>query len=159
MRYGFDFKEKKLTLFDDGNIKIHTSTWPQCGRAVATLLALEDLKPWENKAVNITSFFISQRDMLASVLRVTGDNESDWTITHEGVQERYKRGVEMFQQGNFVGFAILLYARIFFPDAAPSLEGHIDNEKLGLPEEDLDEFTRIAVKYVESGESNGWTQM
>jgi len=158
MRYGFDFQEKKLTLFDDGNIKIHTSTWPQCGRAVATILGLPDLKPWENKAVNISSFFISQREMHASVLRVTGGKESDWTITHESLQERYKRGVEMFQRGNFVGFAILLYARMFFPDAAPSLDGHIDNEKLGLPGEDLDEFTNIAVKYVESGEASRWTQ-
>jgi ketopantoate reductase len=31
-RYGFDFKERTLVFFDDGNVVINTSTWPQCGR-------------------------------------------------------------------------------------------------------------------------------
>lgn len=28
-RYGFDFKKRSLVLFDDGNVVINTSTWPQ----------------------------------------------------------------------------------------------------------------------------------
>ncbi|KAK4543266.1 hypothetical protein LTR36_005816 [Oleoguttula mirabilis] len=147
MRYGFDFKEKKVTLFNDGNIKLYTSTWPQVGRAVAKLLAREDLESFKNAAVHVYSFYISQRDMLASVLHVTGDKESDWTITTEDVQERFERGMKILQGGNWHGFAIALYSRCFFPDVVPSQEGRFDNEKLGLPQEDLDQYTKIAVGY------------
>ncbi|KAK5126019.1 hypothetical protein LTR85_011374 [Meristemomyces frigidus] len=156
MRYGFDFKEKKLTLFDDGNIKIYTSTWPQVGRAVAKVLVLDDLALFKNKSVHIYSFHVSQRDMLASVLRVTGDKESDWSLTHEDVQERFKRGMKVLQGGDWHGFAIALYSRTFFPDVAPSLEGQFDNEMLGLPQEDLDEYTKIAVGYA-GKEAAAWT--
>lgn len=156
-RYGFDFKEKKLTYMDDGNRKIYTTTWPKVGLAVAKLLALPDFEQYKNKAVHISSFHISQRDMLASVLRVTGTKESDWTITYEDVQERFKRGQKMFSEGNFLGFGLLLYSRMFFPDGSDGVGDVLMNEKLGLPQEDLDEYTKIAVKYVESGEAAAWS--
>lgn len=156
IRYGFDFAEKTLTLFNDGKLKIHTSTWPQVGLAVAKVLALDDLDAFINKSVHIYSFYISQRDMLASVLRVTGDKESDWTITHEDVQERFKRGMKTLQGGDWRGFGTALYARAFYPDVGPSFEGSFDNEKLGLPQEHLDEFTRIAIGYA-GKEAAAWT--
>ncbi|KAK1069026.1 hypothetical protein LTR33_011004 [Friedmanniomyces endolithicus] len=151
-RYGFDFEKKNLTLFDDGEVKHTCSTWPQVGRAVAKLLALPVsgaspcLNDWKNNQVVFSSFALSQRDMLASVLRVTGDKESDWKITHEGTEERYKRGQEMFKQGNIAGFGIFLYVTVFFPDGKGDLTALRENEKLGLPEEDLDEATKVAVE-------------
>src|SRR4051794_23008406 len=47
-RYGFDFKNHTVTFFDDGNTPINTSTWSQCGRAVANLLSLKVLPDDEN---------------------------------------------------------------------------------------------------------------
>ncbi|KAK1811417.1 hypothetical protein LTR12_014227 [Friedmanniomyces endolithicus] len=161
-RYGFDFEKKSLTLFDDGKVKHTCSTWPQVGRAVAKLLALPVsgaspcLNDWKDKQVVFSSFALSQRDMLASVLRVTGDKESDWKITHEGTEERYERGQEMFKQGNIAGFGIFLYVTVFFPDGKGDLTALRENEKLGLPEEDLDEATKVAVQYVESGRAKEW---
>ncbi|WPH00018.1 Hypothetical protein R9X50_00284100 [Acrodontium crateriforme] len=153
IRYGFDFKEKTLTLFDKGDVKITTSTWPQVGRAVAKIFALPDeaegdalsLSKTKNRAVHISSFCVSQLDMLASVLRVTGDKESDWTITQEDSHDRYKRAVKMFQEGNFMGFGMLLYARAFYPEDPADGSKKLQNEALGLPEEDFDDFTRIGV--------------
>ena len=29
--YGFDFENRAVTLFDDGETRINTSTWPQVG--------------------------------------------------------------------------------------------------------------------------------
>lgn len=144
-RYGFDFNKKELTLYDDGNTKINTTTWPQVGRAVASLLSTEDLTQYNNTTIYFSSFLIGQRDMLASVLRVTGDSESDWKVSHEDVKERYQRGVKMFQGGDWVGFGILLYARVFFKDGGGDFSDKLDNGKLGLPEEDLDEATKVAV--------------
>ncbi|KAK3713741.1 hypothetical protein LTR37_008227 [Vermiconidia calcicola] len=164
-RFGFDFDRKEVTFFDNGDEKVNTTTWPQVGRAVASLLSLkvspEDesdhspcLSQFNNRSVYISSFLISQRDMLDSVLRVTGDNKNDWKVSYEDVKERFKRGSEMMTQGNMAGFAILLYSRIFFKDGGGNVSHKLDNEALGLPEEDIDEATRVAVEMAQRGETN-----
>lgn len=112
-RYGFDFDKREVTFFDDGERKITTSTWPQCGRAVRALLDLPilpkdendtqlTLSQFRNDATFIGSFYVSQRDMLNSVMRVTGTKEQDWTIRHENSQARFKRGQEMFAKGTSI---------------------------------------------------------
>lgn len=55
-RYGFDFKKRVMTLYDGGKVKINTSTWPQCGRAIARLLSLKELPDDEQD----TSLTLSQ---------------------------------------------------------------------------------------------------
>ena len=161
-RYGFDFKNRTVTFFDDGNTRINTSTWPQTGRAVAKLLSLKVLKDnandksaclndFRNKFVYVSSFNISQKDMLDSVMRVTGASSKDWKVNYEPVKERYKSGVEEFQKGNMLGFAKLLYSRSFYPDRSGNYEATkgLHNDILGLPKEDLDEYTKIAVEMAE----------
>lgn len=147
IRYGFDLDRKTVTLFGDGDVKINTSTWPQVGRAVAAVFA--EPEKFKNRSVHINSFYVSQKDMLESVERVTGEK---FTITTEPVQERYMRGVQMLQQGNMAGFGIGMYTRGFFPDGALSFE--VENEALGLPKEDFDEATRVAVEMAKRGETN-----
>ena len=95
--------------------------------------------------------------MFESVLRVTGEKASDWKVTHEPAKERFDAGVKEYQGGDFGGFAKLLYSRCFFPDRPGDfeVEGGDDNEKLGLPKEDLDEFTKIGVQLAESGYFDG----
>jgi hypothetical protein len=91
--------------------------------------------------------------MFNSVLRVTSGSLGDWKVTHVPVKEYHQEVVEQFQGGNLIGFAKLLYSRMVFPDLAGNfrvLEG-LDNDKLGLPKEELDEFTKIAVNLAESG--------
>lgn len=164
-RYGFDFDKKTLILYDDGNVKINTSTWPQVGLAVARLLSLKispdsevdrspSLAQYSNKALYVSSFFVSQRDMFESVLRVTGDNRDDWKITHENSVERYERGTQLFKQGQIVGFAMLLYVRVFYNDKSGDYNAKLDNDALGLPEEDFDQATMVAVKMAQAGETN-----
>lgn len=164
IRYGFAFDFQKpqghrATFYDDGNTKINTSTWPQVGRAVANLLALkvlpedaEDRSPtlsrFKNETVYISSFLVSQKDMFDSVLRVTGGVADDWTISHQPSVERYREGVEAFQRGDMRGFGQALYARVFYQDGSGNYEarGALHNGVLGLPEEDLDEYTAVAVQ-------------
>ena len=134
-RYGFDFKTRTVTFLDDGNTRINTSTWPQTGRAVAKLLSLKVLKDdasdksaclkdFRNKFVYVSSFNISQKDMLDSIMRVTG---------------------------TMLGFAKLVYSRSFYPDMSGNYEAtkSLHNDILGLPKEDLDEYTTIAVGMAE----------
>jgi hypothetical protein len=131
---------------------------------VAKLLSLPisggspSLDDWKNKAVFISSFRVSQLDMFQSVLRVMpGTEESDWTITHEGTKERFDRGAELLKKGNIQGFGMKLYVRSFYPDGRADLTAILDNERLDLPKEDLDEATKVAVDYALSGKAKAWT--
>ena len=155
--YGFDLKDRSVTFFDDGNTRINTSTLPQCGRAVANLLCLkilpEDegdesayLSRFKNKFVYVSSFRVSQRDMLDSVMRVTDTGLDDWKITHEASVDRYRAGCEELKKGNFIGFPQLMYTRVFYQDGSGDFEASrgLQNEVLGLPKDDLDEYTKIA---------------
>lgn len=158
--YGIDINNRTATLFDDGTAKISSSTWPQVGRAVASLLALpikrEDaastdttasLNDFKNQLVYVSSFLVSQRDMLASLYRVTDTQESDWTITSEDAKQRYHEGIEQMKQGQRVGFGKMMYTRVFWDGGEPgNVEHKVINDKLGLPKEDLDEATKRTVE-------------
>lgn len=160
VRYGFDFGKREMTFYDDGETKITTSTWPQCGRAVAALLSLPvlpmheqdgqlTLSRYRNSAAFVGSFRLSQRDMFASVLRVTGTEEAEWKVGFEGAEARFRRGGELLAQGSMEGFGMLLYARAFYKGAAADYQALLSNEELGLPEEELDEATAVAVQMAE----------
>jgi hypothetical protein len=162
-RYGFDFPNKSLVLFDEGETKMPTSTFPMTGLAVARTLALPllpqdendkslTLESLRNNYVNFASFNISQKEMFASVLRVTGDNESDWKVSKEPAEPYYKDAMHKLQTtGNRKYFGRLMYVRCFFPDANWADRYGLDNEKLGLPKEDVDEFTKIAIQMDKDG--------
>lgn len=161
-RFGFDLKKREATLYGDGSTKVTTSTWPQCGRAVAALLALPvdpddrqqnqtTLSQFRNQSAFIGSFHVSQKDTFASILRSTGDSESDWTVKIEPVEARYARANKILAEGNFWGFGIALYARLFYPDGACDLEAKLANEALALPSEDFDSATRQAIAMAEKG--------
>ncbi|KAF4625823.1 hypothetical protein G7Y89_g12344 [Cudoniella acicularis] len=163
-RYGFDFKKKTALFYDDGTTRLNTSTWPQVGRAVANLLSLKVLKEdendkgpcltdYKNKFAHISSFAVNQQEMFESILRVTNKKESDWKITKKPAKDVYDEGKEMFKGGNRMGFGKMLYSRYFFPDKAGLFEEvtGLDNERLRLPKEDLDEFTKVAIGLAESG--------
>ena len=161
-RFGFDFKEKRVTFFDDGNAKINTSTWEQTGRAVAQVLALDKevgngdnkltLSGLKNQLLFFSSFLVSQRDMFQSVLRVAGSREEDWDITYENSAKRYKEGLDAMKQGARTGALRAMYSRSFFIEedgfgsAAFEPSRGTYNEALGLPVEDLDERTRAAIE-------------
>ncbi|WPH01817.1 NAD(P)-binding protein [Acrodontium crateriforme] len=164
--YGFDIPNKQVTFFDDGTQKINTSTWAQVGRAVAGVLSLpiraengvksdECLEHFRNKMVYISSFTVSQMDMFDSILRVTGDKASEWKVTHENSKERWAKGFEDMKKGDRMGFARYMYTRVFFPDGVGNFEKTrgLQNELLGLPHEDIDKATKVAI---ERSKTNPW---
>ena len=159
--FGFDIKNRKVTFFDDGKLKISISTWKQCGRALAGLLSLPEngaspsVSQWKNKTIYIASFTISQRDMLDSLNRVLKTTDKDWVITHEPTDKRFQDGREEMQKGQMTGFAKSMYSRVFFPNGAGNHERDrgLDNDLLSLSKEDLDEATKRTVEMVD----DGWT--
>ncbi|WYZ39680.1 hypothetical protein EsH8_IV_000021 [Colletotrichum jinshuiense] len=168
-RYGFDIKNKSLVLFDDGNVRINTSTWAQCGRGLAAFLKLKwlpedenDTSPsiqnWANDVFYISSFLVSQREMFESAKRVTNTTDKDWTITQVDSKERWKAGHEALRSGDRSGFSRLMYTRIFFPSGDGDVENKhgLANEALGLPKEDLDKASEDAVRLCLAGELDSY---
>ena len=160
--FGFDLKNRKVTFYDDGETKISSSTWQQCGRALAALLNLPEtaaqpgsaaVDQWSNKPLYVASFQVSQRDMLDSLHRVTGSTDSDWDIKREPTKQRYQDGLDEMKKGVMTGFAKAMYARGFFPNDGVDFASSkgLANEVLGLPTDDLHEATKRAVEMVESG--------
>lgn len=123
--YGFDFANKKVTFYDDGNTRHNTSTWDICGKAVAKVLQLPissdkgpSLNDYKNDFLYISSFALSQRDMLDSIHRVQGTTDKDWMIEKEDIKKRWQDGMDEMKDPKTgrLGFAKTLYARNFFPD-------------------------------------------
>lgn len=163
--FGFDFPSKTVTFFDEGETKISSSTWPQVGRAVAALLSLpvkaegEDtercLEHFKNKIVFVNSFNVSQKDMLDSVLRVTGDKLEDWTVQKEPARERYASAAKALQSGERMAYVRMMYTRVFFDDGNGNFEARegTSNKLLGLQQESLDEAT---ARSIERADSSPW---
>jgi hypothetical protein len=167
--FGFDFANKKLTLYDDGTTKVNPTTWEQCGRAVAELLSLKELPEdandtsltvdsWRNKLLVISSFLVSQLDMFESWKRITGDKDSDWIIKKVPSKERYQQGIEAMKtiqdlMSGRMGAAMASFVRIFYPNGGGDYESTrgLDNDKLDLPKEDFDERTAVAKQMVDDG--------
>ncbi|KAI1473796.1 NAD(P)-binding protein [Daldinia eschscholtzii] len=158
--YGMDWKTRTWTFFDNGETKMNTTTWPQVGRAVAKLLSLPiepekegvpSLSSYKNKFVYVSSFRLSQKDMFAAVLRVTGTKESDWKIEYEESDKRFQDARMRLFDGDTLAYPQLLYSRVF-RDGCNDFEGKyrsVINDVLGLPKEDLDEATRTAIDRAE----------
>lgn len=104
------------------------------------------LANFKNEVVYVSSFTVSQKEMLQSVLRVTRTTEADWTITKEPAQTRYSDGMKEIQEGKHSGFAKMC-TRVFYPDGY----GNFQNKKmklnslLHLPVDSIDEATKFAV--------------
>ncbi|PVH94016.1 NAD(P)-binding protein [Periconia macrospinosa] len=166
--FGFDFANKKLTLYDDGTTKVNLTTWDQCGRAVAALASLKvlpddendkipTLADWKNKPLVVSSFLVSQLDMFESWKRVTGDKDADWTIEKVPSKERYDQGIAAMKNAldpmsARMGAAMASFVRLFFPNGGGDYETSrgLDNGRLGLPKEDLDEATARAKDMVDN---------
>lgn len=86
--------------------------------------------------------------MFESLLRVTDTKPEEWTITKESAEGRLAEGLKEMQEGKQSGFAKKLYIRAFFPDGFGDFERNKGtlNGLLGLPKEDLDEATKVAVE-------------
>lgn len=157
---GIDFAKRTVTFFDEGETKISTSTLPQVnkrlqmfikttfsgtkrtehfcqvGRAVAALLSLP-IKP-EGGSNKEASYLSNLQNKVVYVK----------SFTKEPAAERYASGIQEMQQGKRIGFAKVMFTRVFYPDGCGDFERNKGtlNGLLGLPEEDMDEAAEAAIE-------------
>ncbi|CAJ0554379.1 Ff.00g128920.m01.CDS01 [Fusarium sp. VM40] len=162
---GFDLNNCQATLFDDGEAKVNTSTWAQYGRGTAALAGLKvlpedenDASPtlaqFRNKPLYLSSFYVSQKDILASAQRVTNTSDADWDIKYETTSDRMEKGKAQAASGDFRGLVQTYYSFIFSPKGQKlNFEEKLHNAILQLPEEDLDEVVKDCVEKAKNGYS------
>ncbi|OAR04801.1 hypothetical protein LLEC1_03247 [Akanthomyces lecanii] len=165
---GFDFEQRKLTLYDDGSTEINVTTWEQCGRAMSGLVCLKELPDDEsdadptlsgfcNRPIYISSFLLSQNDMFKSWKRVTGDKGEDWSVEQEDSKERFNRRVAMMKTETArtvrIGAGMASFVRMFSAGGDGNYESQhqLHNDSLGLPKESLDERAKFARKLIDEG--------
>ena len=89
--------------------------------------------------------------MFDSVKRVTKTTDADWKISRESSEQRFKDATAELHKHNFSQFTKMMYSRMFFPTGDGDFKP-VHNDVLGLPKEDLDEWTAIAVRMGGNGE-------
>jgi hypothetical protein len=155
---GFDIDNRKATLFDGGEAKVNTSTLAQFGRAAAAIASLKEfpdneddqsptIAQFRNKPFYLSSFYVSQKDILISIQRVTNTSDADWEIKYESSADRIENGKAMGRSGNIMGLVQAYYSFIFSPEGQKlKTQDRLHNELLGLPEEDLDQVVKDCVE-------------
>lgn len=174
--FGIDVRKgrREVVLFTDRDGeggkegRINVSTWRCVGDVVGKVVSLPieanaadgievhegkvTLSDYKNKTLFISSFALSQREMLASVQRVTQTTDAEWKITNVDARRRFEEARERVRIGDRSAFGRMLYARYFIDEEGLFEKTHgLENERLGLEVEDLDEATRTAVELGESG--------
>ncbi|KAF5018001.1 hypothetical protein F66182_10027 [Fusarium sp. NRRL 66182] len=161
--FGFDIKNRQATLFDDGDAKINTTTWAQYGRAAAALASLKEcpedehdtsptIAQFRNQPLYVSSFFVSQSDILKSVKHVTNTTDSDWHVKRESTSDRMKDGMATAAAGDFRGLVQTYYSFLLSSEGQKlNYQDKLHNELLGLPEEDFDQVVKACVDKAENG--------
>ncbi|KFA50423.1 hypothetical protein S40293_05237 [Stachybotrys chartarum IBT 40293] len=144
-------KERRAVLYDGGNTKFVTTTLGRVGAAVAELLSLpeEQLATYRNRPFYVSSFHVTQRELLEAVLRQTGTTEAEWTIETPSCEDVEQQWGDKLKQGDMGGFLAMFPMLHFREGYGGDYQHKVDNAKFGFAEEDLDQVVQGVVKQVE----------
>ncbi|KAH7252815.1 isoflavone reductase family protein [Fusarium tricinctum] len=136
--FGFDIDSKTATLIDGGTATFTASTLPTIARA--TLAMVEHADETKNQYVYISSFHISQKDILDMVEKVNGQK---WTVKHITSEELIAQGKKRLAEGDSMGATDLVGGGALGKQAlGDSRPWGLWDEKLGLQKEDLEQSVK-----------------
>ena len=153
--FGINAQKKTAHLLSDGTAKFNTTNLSTVALAIARLLSLPvtstsgaSLSDYGDRLVYISSFLVSQREILDAVQHVTGTTDQDWTVTSVDGQKYYEEGEAKLAAGDFSGMVNLLMGAVMKGDMGGDYENvkGVSNKVLGLLKEDLEEAVRAALK-------------
>ncbi|KAJ5111475.1 hypothetical protein N7532_002010 [Penicillium argentinense] len=141
--FGFNLASKSVTLIDDGTAVFTTTTLSTVGKALAAMLEHPD--ETENKYVFISSFNVTQKDILGVVEKIDGQK---WTVKHTSSEEVIANGRRRLAAGDFAGIMDLTRGGAF---GKPGLgdsrtHGQLWNDRIGLLKEDIENAVRDALQ-------------
>lgn len=153
---GFDIPGRIVEFVEYGKTKFNVSTRWLCGEAFKKLLSLNEsssddsdgsttttISHWRNQPLRISSFLVSQRDILDSIHRVLGTTDADWKIRFESLEERLKKVDKLAETEKILAYGLEMHARRLAPGGYVDYESPFGtaNKLLELTDEDLDEAT------------------
>ena len=150
--WGIDVKARKVNIFN-GDTKINTTTLRKVGRSLAALLSLpeSELQTFKNQFVYFSSFLVSQRDILNSVIRATGTEESDWVIETKDATKAAEDAKKAIKRGDGMATVDLLFATLNREGFGGNYEQKVFlNKELELEQENFDIVVRKLVWESES---------
>ena len=151
--FGIDIPNRKARLYDDGTVKANATTLRKVGRSVAALLSVPDsqLAQFSNQFAYLSSFRVSQREMLDAVMRATGTSGRHWTVEKVSAVEAIDAAKVKANAGDLPAIMEVLYGTIFREGYGGDYEvtRRIVNELLELEDEDFEETVREVVRDIE----------
>jgi hypothetical protein len=151
--FGIDVLNRKARLYDDGTVKINTTTLRKVGISVAELLSRPDaqLARFQNQFIYLSSFRVSQQEILDAVMRATGTSGADWTVEKVSAEEVTGAAKAKAKAGDMAALMELMYGTIFREGYGGDYNETrvIANAFLELEEEDFEETVREVVEDVE----------
>ncbi|EXJ66776.1 uncharacterized protein A1O5_09971 [Cladophialophora psammophila CBS 110553] len=139
---GFDLKTHTALIYNDGDTRVSHSNLDTIGEAVCAILR----KPHEtaNKYLFISSFTVSQNEILASLEKTTA---TKWTVNRASTVDAERDGKEKLTNGDFSGVRLLLARLMYGGDTGADFEKApaLANKALGLPQESLDATIQAVV--------------
>ncbi|KAH7398663.1 hypothetical protein DE146DRAFT_788688 [Phaeosphaeria sp. MPI-PUGE-AT-0046c] len=136
--HGFDYKNKTATLYDNGTAKFSTTNLHTV--ALTVVKALEKAELTKNQYVYVAGFQTSQKEILAIAEKIT---DTKWTVNDVPAKDMIEKGHTKIQQEDYSGILDLLISSTFGEDEVGYLDpAKLWNEKLGLPEDDLESSIR-----------------
>lgn len=157
--WGVNIAKRTATLWDGGSYKMSTTTLARAGAATAELLALPDaeLARFRNGLFRVTSFHISQRQILDAVLRATGTTEADWDVTtldsgeaNKDFERRLADKPDGDMHVDYEAFTQRFMLTHFLPGSGGDFNDKVEDlSRFGLGPEDFDDATRKVVASLE----------
>ncbi|EQB48357.1 hypothetical protein CGLO_12418 [Colletotrichum gloeosporioides Cg-14] len=134
---GWNVAARTVTIYDGGDIPFDATNLDQVGRAISKSLKNPELT--QNQYVYVNSFTITQNQVLRALEKATGDK---FDVSHGSVEELWQTGAAQVRDGQPLGALGLIAGAIYGKGglAQYSAKNGLWNEKLGLPEEDLEQF-------------------
>ncbi|KFA69603.1 hypothetical protein S40285_07461 [Stachybotrys chlorohalonatus IBT 40285] len=141
--FNFCLDNKKAIIYDSGKKRWSTTTIGTTAAAIVSVL--QKPEETENRPVFVASFTVSQRQVLQVLEEVTG---SKWTVEEvtsaKALEQAARFESEEYSEGLKLRILMLLYAEDADRGADFEKDGLLDNELLGLPQENL----KLAVERV-----------
>ncbi|PSN65048.1 isoflavone reductase family protein [Corynespora cassiicola Philippines] len=136
--FGFDLASKTAALIDGGTSVFTSTTLPTIAKAVVA--ALDHAEETKNQYVFVSSFNLSQKNILEVIERVDGQK---WSVEHLTFEEVVANGHKWIASGDFNGIKDLTRAAAFGKFALGDESSHgFWNDRLGLPKENVEEAVR-----------------
>lgn len=136
--HGINYQTKTATLYDNGTARFSATNLHTV--ALAVIKSLEKPELTKNQYVYVAGIQTTQKELLAIAENITG---TKWTVKDASAQDLIESGNAKIQQGDYSGILSLLISATFGKDEVGYLDpAKVWNEKLGLPNDDLESSIR-----------------